>query len=103
MKALVLVGSAIAVLMSRAYFEHVKAWRFEYPLLVALATLGLMLMISANELMGLSVGPELRSLPLYVVPTFHRHTGRAADAGLKYFALGSLASALRRVVASLVD
>ena len=48
MKALVLVGAAITVLMSRTYFEDVKAWRFEYPLLVALATLGMMLMISAG-------------------------------------------------------
>ena len=53
MKALVLIGSAIAILMSRAYFERVKAWRFEYPLLVSLATLGMMLMISANDLMAL--------------------------------------------------
>ena len=52
--------------MSRAYFEHAKAWRFEYPLLVALATLGMMLMISANDLMSLYVGLELQSLALYV-------------------------------------
>ena len=50
MKALVLVGSALAILMSRAYFEQATAWRFEHPLLVALATLGMMLMISANDL-----------------------------------------------------
>ena len=52
--------------MSRAYFERVGAWRFEYPLLVALATLGMMLMISANDLMALYVGLELQSLALYV-------------------------------------
>src|ERR1041384_3548386 len=70
MKALVLVGAAITVLMSRTYFEDVKAWRFEYPLLVALATLGMMLMISANDLMSLYVGLELQSLALYVVAAF---------------------------------
>ena len=78
MKALVLVGAAIAILMSRAYFEHAKAWRFEYPLLVALATLGMMLMISANDLMSLYVGLELQSLALYVVAAFQRDT-RALD------------------------
>lgn len=55
---------AVAIPMSRAYFEQAKAWRFEYPLLVALATLGMMLMISANDLMALYVGLELQSLAL---------------------------------------
>ena len=70
MKVMVLVGSAIAILMSRAYFEQAKAWRFEYPLLVALATLGMMLMISANDLMALYVGLELQLLGLYVIAAF---------------------------------
>ena len=90
MKALVLIGSAVAILMSRAYFEHVRAWRFEYPLLVALATLGMMLMISANDLMALYVGLELQSLALYVVAAFQRDTVRSTEAGLKYFVLGSV-------------
>ena len=64
MKALVLVGSAIAIPMSRGFFERVGAWRFEYPLLVALAAVGMMLMISANDLMALYVGLELQSLAL---------------------------------------
>src|SRR5262249_17163987 len=91
MKVLVLVGSAIAILMSRAYFEQVKSWRFEYPLLVALATLGMMLMISANDLMALYVGLELQSLALYVVAAFQRDSVRSTEAGLKYFVLGSVA------------
>ncbi|MCX7364764.1 MAG: NADH-quinone oxidoreductase subunit N, partial [Alphaproteobacteria bacterium] len=59
MKVLVLVGAAVAILMSRDYFENARAWRFEYPLLVALATLGMTLMISSNDLMSLYVGLEL--------------------------------------------
>ena len=102
MKALVLVGSAIAILMSRAYFEQVKAWRFEYPLLVALATLGMMLMISANDLMALYVGLELQSLALYVVAAFQRDSVRSTEAGVKYFVLGSVASGMLLFGASLI-
>ena len=102
MKALVLVGSAIAILMSRAYFERVGAWRFEYPLLVALATLGMMLMISANDLMALYVGLELQSLALYVVAAFQRDSVRSTEAGVKYFVLGSVASGMLLFGASLI-
>jgi NADH-quinone oxidoreductase subunit N len=102
MKALVLVGAAVSVLMSRAYFEQVKAWRFEYPLLVALATLGMMLMISANDLMSLYVGLELQSLALYVVAAFQRDSVRSTEAGVKYFVLGSVASGMLLFGSSLI-
>jgi NADH-quinone oxidoreductase subunit N len=102
MKALVLVGAAVTVLMSRAYFEQVKAWRFEYPLLVALATLGMMLMISANDLMSLYVGLELQSLALYVVAAFQRDSVRSTEAGVKYFVLGSVASGMLLFGSSLI-
>jgi NADH-quinone oxidoreductase subunit N len=102
MKALVLIGSAVAVLMSRAYFEQVKAWRFEYPLIVALATLGMMLMISANDLMSLYVGLELQSLALYVVAAFQRDSIRSTEAGVKYFVLGSVASGMLLFGSSLI-
>ena len=102
MKALVLVGAAITILMSRAYFEQVKAWRFEYPLLVALATLGMMLMISANDLMSLYVGLELQSLALYVIAAFQRDSVRSTEAGVKYFVLGSVASGMLLFGASLI-
>ncbi|MGD9880512.1 MAG: NADH-quinone oxidoreductase subunit NuoN [Reyranella sp.] len=102
MKLLVLVGASIAILMSRAYFEQVRAWRFEYPLLVALATLGMMLMISANDLMALYVGLEMQSLALYVVAAFQRDTVRSSEAGVKYFVLGSVASGMLLFGASLI-
>ncbi len=102
MKALVLVGAAVAVLMSRAYFEQAKAWRFEYPVLVALATLGMMLMISANDLMSLYVGLELQSLALYVIAAFQRDSLRSTEAGVKYFVLGSVASGMLLFGASLI-
>ena len=102
MKALVLVGSAVTVLMSRAYFERLKSWRFEYPILVSLATLGMMLMISANDLMALYVGLELQSLALYVVASFQRGSERSTEAGLKYFVLGSVASGMLLFGSSLI-
>ena len=102
MKALVLVGSAITILLSRDYFERVRAWRFEYPLLVALATLGMMLMISANDLMALYVGLELQSLALYVVAAFQRDSVRSTEAGVKYFVLGSVASGMLLFGSSLI-
>lgn len=102
MKALVLIGAAVAVLMSRAYFEQAKAWRFEYPVLVALATLGMMLMISANDLMSLYVGLELQSLALYVIAAFQRDSVRSTEAGVKYFVLGSVASGMLLFGSSLI-
>jgi NADH-quinone oxidoreductase subunit N len=102
MKALVLIGAAVTLLMSRAYFENVKSWRFEYPILVSLATLGMMLMISANDLMALYVGLELQSLALYVVAAFQRDSVRSTEAGLKYFVLGSVASGMLLFGASLI-
>jgi len=102
MKALVLVGAAISILMSRAYFEQVRAWRFEYPLIVSLATLGMMLMISANDLMSLYVGLELQSLALYVIAAFQRDSARSTEAGVKYFVLGSVASGMLLFGASLI-
>jgi len=102
MKALVLVGAAISILMSRAYFEQVRSWRFEYPLIVSLATLGMMLMISANDLMSLYVGLELQSLALYVIAAFHRDSVRSTEAGVKYFVLGSVASGMLLFGASLI-
>src|SRR5678816_4672894 len=79
-----------------------RAWRFEYPLLVALATLGMMLMISANDLMSLYVGLELQSLALYVVAAFQRDSLRSTEAGVKYFVLGSVASGMLLFGASLI-
>ena len=92
MKALVLVGAAVTVLMSRAYFERVRAWRFEYPVLVSLATLGMMLMISANNLIVIYLGLELQALSLYALVALRRDDARSSEAAMKYFVLGALAS-----------
>ncbi len=101
-KLLVLGGSAIAMLMSIDYLKDEKLTRFEYPLLVALATLGMLMMISANDLIVLYVGLELQSLALYVLASFARDNARSTEAGLKYFVLGALSSGMLLYGASLV-
>ena len=101
-KLLVLAGSGAAMLISIDYLKDEKLTRFEYPLLVALATLGMLVMISANDLIVLYVGLELQSLALYVLASFARDNQRSTEAGLKYFVLGALSSGMLLYGASLV-
>jgi len=102
LKLLVLGGSAIAMLMSVDYLRDEKLTRFEFPLLITLATLGMLVMISANDLIVLYVGLELQSLALYVLASFARDNARSTEAGLKYFVLGALSSGMLLYGASLV-
>jgi NADH-quinone oxidoreductase subunit N len=76
--------------------------RFEFPVLIALATLGMMVMVSASDLMTLYMGIELQALALYVVAALDRDSPRSTEAGLKYFVLGALSSGLLLYGASLV-
>ncbi|MGH7185674.1 MAG: proton-conducting transporter membrane subunit, partial [Pseudomonadota bacterium] len=85
MKLLVLLGSGLAMAMSLGYLEREQMSRYEFPLLLLFATLGMMLMISANDLIALYLGLEMQSLALYVVAAFRRETVRSTEAGLKYF------------------
>ncbi len=101
-KALVLVAAALGIIMSRDFMEKHHVARFEYPILIVFATLGMMLMISANDLISLYVGLELQSLSLYVLAAIQRDDSRATEAGLKYFVLGAVASGLLLYGASLV-
>ena len=102
MKSLVLTGSAVAILMSIRYNEEQGIGRFEFPVLVLLATTGMMVMISANDLITLYVGLELQNLALYVVASFDRDSPRSSEAGLKYFVLGGLSSGMLLYGISLV-
>jgi NADH-quinone oxidoreductase subunit N len=102
LKLLVLGGSAIAMLMSVDYLRDEKLTRFEFPLLITLATLGMLVMISANDLIVLYVGLELQSLALYVLASFARDNARSTEAGLKYFVLGALSSGMLLYGARLV-
>jgi len=88
--------------LSQDYLEKNKLFKFEFPILIALAALGMMLMVSAGDLMALYMGLELQSLALYVVASFRRDSIRSTEAGLKYFVLGALSSGLLLYGASLV-
>jgi NADH-quinone oxidoreductase subunit N len=102
MKLLALVGAAAGLLLALDWNAREGLNRFEFPVLVLFATLGMMVMISANDLMTVYLGLELLSLPLYVIAAFDRDKPRSAEAGLKYFVLGALASGLLLYGASLV-
>jgi NADH-quinone oxidoreductase subunit N len=101
-KVLVLIGSGLSIVLAGGYLERENLRRPEFPVLILLATLGMMLMISANDIISLYVGLELQSLALYVLAAFHRDSVRSAEAGLKYFVLGALASGILLYGASLV-
>ena len=102
LKLLTLTGAAAALLMSIDYWRRTGGLRFEFPVLVLLATTGMMMMISANDLISLYVGLELQSLALYVVAAFDRRSAKSSEAGLKYFVLGALSSGMLLYGASLV-
>ena len=102
MKELTLFGAALTVIMSMRYNQREGIARFEYPILFLYATLGMLMMISANDLVSLYVGLELQSLCLYVIAAFRRDTERSTEAGLKYFVLGALSTGMLLYGASLV-
>jgi NADH-quinone oxidoreductase subunit N len=102
LKILALFGSAAAIAMSLDYLEHQKQPKFEYSVLILLSTLGMLMLISAADLIALYLGLELMSLPLYVVAASHRDSLRSTEAGLKYFVLGALSSGMLLYGASLI-
>jgi NADH-quinone oxidoreductase subunit N len=101
-KVLILAGGGFALILSIDYNAREELARFEYPVLVLLATVGMMVMASATNMMTLYLGLELQSLALYVLAAFARDTLRSSEAGLKYFVLGALASGLLLYGISLV-
>jgi len=101
-KALVLGAAALAIVTADDFFVREKRLAFEYPVLIALATLGMLVMVSAADFLTLYLGLELQSLSLYVLAAFDRSHRRSAEAGLKYFVLGALASGLMLYGISLV-
>ncbi len=102
MKVLVLLASALALTMSQDYLRGAKLDIAEYPVLVLLSTTGMMLMLSANDLISLYLALELQSLSLYVIAAIRRDSLRSSEAGLKYFVLGALSSGFLLYGASLI-
>ena len=101
-KTFVLLSAAAIILISKDYRELQSIDFFEFPLLIVLATLGMMLMVSANDFLGLYLAIELQSLSLYVIAAFQRDSARSGEAGLKYFVLGALSSGLMLFGISLI-
>jgi len=101
-KVTILLSAAAVLAMSRDYMQRRDLLRFEYPVLVALAVVGMMLMVSAGDLMTLYMGLELQSLALYVIAALRRDSVKSTEAGLKYFMLGALSSGMLLYGASLV-
>ena len=102
LKSLTLVGSIAALFMSITWMQTARINRFEFPVLIILATLGMLIMISANDLIAVYMGIELQSLALYVIAAIQRDSTKATEAGLKYFILGALSSGMLLYGASLV-
>lgn len=101
-KVAILLAAASILVMSQDYMLRKDMLRFEFPVLVALSVVGMMMMVSAGDLMALYMGLELQSLALYVVAAMRRDSVRSTEAGLKYFVLGALSSGLLLYGASLV-
>jgi NADH-quinone oxidoreductase subunit N len=93
-KLLVYIAAAISLMIAPRYLEKVGAMRAEYPILILFACVGMGIMVSATDLVTLYIGLELNSLAAYVLASFARNDGRSAEAGLKYFVLGALASGI---------
>ncbi len=101
-KVVILLAAAAVLVMGQEYMSRRDMLRFEYPILVALSAVGMMMMVSAGDLMSLYMGLELQSLALYVVASMRRDSIKSTEAGLKYFVLGALSSGLLLYGASLV-
>jgi NADH-quinone oxidoreductase subunit N len=101
-KVVILLSTAAVLLMGEGYMSKRGLLRFEYPILVVLSVVGMMMMVSAGDLMALYMGLELQSLALYVVASLRRDSARSTEAGLKYFVLGALSSGILLYGASLI-
>lgn len=101
-KMVILLSAAAILVLSEDYMVKRGLLRFEYPVLVTLAVVGMMMMVSAGDLIALYMGLELQSLALYVIAALRRDSAKSTEAGLKYFVLGALSSGLLLYGASLV-
>ena len=102
MKIITLIGGFLVLVISSSYLKTFKIFKIEYPILILSSVLGMMIMISSNDLMVFYMGLELQSLALYVLATFNRDQLKSSEAGLKYFVLSALSSGLLLYGCSLI-
>jgi len=93
-KLLIYIAAAVSVMVAPGFFARAGGYRAEYPILILFSAVGMGMMVSAGDLLTLYVGLELQSLSAYVLASFMRKDARSAEAGLKYFVLGALASGI---------
>ncbi len=101
-KVAIYIAGVFIIVLGQGYFDRLNNRRFEFPILILLATLGMSMMVSAGDLIALYIGIELQSLALYVLAAFRRDDPKSSEAGLKYFVLGALSSGLLLYGASLI-
>ena len=102
MKLITLIGGFLVLIISSSYLKAFKIFNIEYPILILSSILGMMVMISSNDLIVFYMGLELQSLALYVLATYNRDQLKSSEAGLKYFVLSALSSGLLLYGCSLV-
>jgi NADH-quinone oxidoreductase subunit N len=102
MKIITLLGAFLVLTISTNYLKTFKLFKIEYPVLILSSVLGMMVMISSNDLIVFYMGLELQSLALYVLATFNRDQLQSSEAGLKYFVLSALSSGLLLYGCSLI-
>ena len=93
-KSLILLASIGIIIISSGYLKSIGIVKFEYPVLILLSVVGMMVMVSSNDIVSLYLGLELQSLPLYVLASIRRESKKSTEAGLKYFVLGALSSCM---------
>ncbi|WP_428149632.1 NADH-quinone oxidoreductase subunit NuoN [Brevundimonas sp.] len=101
-KVAIYLASAFAVVLGGGWMQRMNIARFEFPILIVLAAVGMGMMVSSGDLISLYVGVELHSLALYILAAYHRDDLKASEAGLKYFVLGALSSGLLLYGSSLI-
>ena len=99
---MVVLGSIASIIISKSYFKELKLSRFEIPVLISFSTLGMLILISSNDLISMYLGIELQSLTLYVVAAIKRDSIQSAESGVKYFVLGALSSGILLYGCSLI-
>lgn len=101
-KLTILIGLVASVALSVRFIQQIGMARFEYPILITFAGIGMMMMVSANNLLSMYMALELQSLSLYVLAAFHRNSSKSSEAGIKYFILGALSSGMLLFGVSLI-
>jgi NADH-quinone oxidoreductase subunit N len=94
LKIIILISSAFSLIFTGQYLKRVNIEKFEYMILILSSTIGMFVMVSANDLIGLYLGIELQSLSLYVLSSLDRNSLNSSESGVKYFVLGALSSGL---------